>query len=138
MTSVVLDIIEKDGKNTDEKFRQMISARLNNMEDPCTWNILYEALIDPIVNETKVAGKIKPSTVDGKSTAPLIIAGSVNFNDFFAVSSATCISKERVADIVTGIVVVYLILKQVIINAMLFFSMHRRSMYRFSWYYCSL
>ena len=83
MTSVVLDIIEKDGKNTDEKFRQMISARLNNMEDPCTWNILYEALIDPIVNETKVAGKIKPSTVDGKSTAPLIIAGSVNFNDFF-------------------------------------------------------
>ena len=26
---------------------------------------------------------------------------------FFAVSSATCISKERVADIVTGIVVVY-------------------------------
>ena len=26
---------------------------------------------------------------------------------FFAVSSATCISEERVADIVTGIVVVY-------------------------------
>ena len=83
MTSVVLDIIEKDGKNIDEKFRQMISARLN-MEDPCTWNILYEALIDPIVNETKVAGKLKPSTVDGKSTASLFIAGSVyiHFNDF--------------------------------------------------------
>ena len=77
MTSVVLDIIEKEeGKNTEEKFRRMISARLN-MEDPCTWNIIYEALIDPIVNETKVAGKLKPSTVDGKSTAPLIIAGSV-------------------------------------------------------------
>ena len=82
MTSVVLDIIEKEeGKNTEEKFRRMITARLN-MKDPCTWNILYEALIDPIVNETKVAGKLKPSTVDGKSTAPLIIAGSVNFNDF--------------------------------------------------------
>ena len=104
MTSVDLDIIEKDGKNIDEKFRQMISARLN-MEDPCTWNILYEALMNRIVNETKVAGKLKPSTVDGKSTASLIIAGSVyvHFNDFFAVSSATCISKERVTDIVTGI-----------------------------------
>ena len=83
MTSVVLDIIEKDGKNIDEKFRQMISARLN-MEDPCTWNILYEALIDPIVNETKVAGKLKPSTVDGKSTASRIsVCSDFLFCSFF-------------------------------------------------------
>ena len=83
MTSVVLDIIEKDGKNIDERFRQMISARLN-MEDPCTWNILYEALIDPIVNETKVAGKLKPSTVDGKSTASCIsVCSDFLFCSFF-------------------------------------------------------
>ena len=37
---------------------------------------------------------------------------------FFAVSSATCISKERVTDIVTGIVVVYLDAITFIINSL--------------------
>ena len=52
---------------------------------------------------------------------------------FFAVSSATCISKERVADIVTGIIVVYFDAITVDSgNVMLFCSI-----YRFSGYYCS-
>ena len=45
----------------------------------------------------------------------------------FAVSSATCISKERVTDIVTGIVV----------DAITVDSSNICSIYRFSGYYCS-
>lgn len=60
-------IDHESGSDDGVKLRRMISTRLK-MEDPCSRNILFQALIHCTVNEPKLAEQFKPSTVNGMSS----------------------------------------------------------------------
>ena len=59
MKSHELDTIAKEaGDDFGEKLTRMIKSRLN-MTEPCTWKVLYEAVIHPTVCMTNVASELK-------------------------------------------------------------------------------